>query len=508
MSDAFLAVTNIRKEYPGTVALNTISCSFEQGKIHALLGKNGSGKSTFANIIAGITEATSGSLYLQGKEVYFKTPQEAQKQGISVVHQELSLVSSLTVAENIFLGDFKVKKFWGTIDWKATELAASSILDKIGIHIPPRAVVSSLSIGQKQQVEIAKALVHNPSLLILDEPTSALALQEVDKLFSIMKNLKTHGVTMIYISHRLQELSQIADTVNVLRDGDFIGSLSIKQATHKEVLKMMFGKVTALTKERSSVHDTNHIENNSTNKKIVLKVKGIVRDPILKGVSFSLYDSEVLGIAGLLGSGRTEIMRSIYGLDPFHSGTITVFGEERNNISPAYMKQLGLSFVSEDRKEEGLVQLLSSHRNLIHAAMEDKISYKKYFITKKREQPFVSNQITTLSIKLSSSEYPVSTLSGGNQQKVVVGNWLNAEPRIMLFDEPSRGIDVEAKQQIFSIIWEQKKKGVSTIMVSSELEELHEVCDRILVLRDGVISEEVYPGDITINQLYEKCMTN
>lgn len=499
MANNFLEVKNICKEYPGTLALDDVSCSFEKAKIHALLGKNGSGKSTLANVISGITPETSGEIYLEGKKVNFKNPNEAILHGVAVVHQEMSLVPSLSVAENIFLGRLKVKnKALGIIDWDEVTEDAEALLKKVGININPKQLVSTLSIGQQQQIEIAKALAENPTLLILDEPTSALALQEVDVLFSIMRNLKQNGVTMIYISHRLQELKQIADTINVLRDGKFIGSMTIQETTNDKVLHMMFGQVSKLERANKK----------SLPQEVIFSVKDIVRTPILNGVSFELHKGEILGIAGLMGSGRTELLRSIYGLDSYDSGEMKLYGNTLSKISPEKMKKKGISFVSEDRKEEGLVQILSSHRNLIHASMEDKVAYKNTFLTKKMELPFVHKQVKGLSIKLTDTDSPVSTLSGGNQQKIVLGNWLNNSPDIMLLDEPSRGIDVEAKQQIFQLIWEQKERGISSIIISSELEELHEVCDRIIILKHGKTAQSVYPSDITINELYQECITD
>ncbi len=500
MGRTLLEVRDLCKEYPGTVALDNVSCRFEQGKIHALLGKNGSGKSTFCNIVAGITQASHGKVVFKSKEVSFSSPAEAISNGVTVVHQEMSLIPHLTVAENIYLGRLETKGLLKKIDWKTIFSNSKLILDDLGVsNIRPEALVASLSIGQQQQIEIAKAVSEKPELLILDEPTSALALKEVDTLFEIMRNLVKKGVTMIYISHRLQELSQIADTVSILRDGKFINAMPMEEATHDKILHMLFGEISVF--ERGILEDHSY-------KKTVLSVAELTREPFFRNVSFDLYQGEILGIAGLMGAGRTEILRSIFGLDVFTSGKITVNGEplKKKDINPVKMKKRGISYVSENRKEEGLVLVLSSHFNLILASMKDIISKNKFYINKKMENGYVAKQIQALSVKLADSEYPVTTLSGGNQQKIVVGNWLNTNPQIMFFDEPSRGIDVEAKQQIFQIMWEQKEKGVSTLMVSSELEELQEVCDRILILRNGRIAEVLLPSQVTVNELYKKCM--
>lgn len=494
--DIFLEVKNLSKKYPGILALDTISCGFEKGKIHALVGKNGSGKSTFVNLVSGIIKPTSGHILLENSEVHFASANDAIKRGIAVVHQEMSLTGALSVMENIFLGRLKIKKRGiAFVDWKAIEKEARAILERIGVSISPNALVSSLSVGQQQQIEIAKAIAEEPKLLILDEPTSALVLKEVQTLFEIMKNLAKSGVTMIYISHRLQELKDIADTVTVLCDGRYMDTLSVKEASREQIVHLMFGNVSHFHKTERASSSIAGVE------KEVFAVKSMTRKPFFKNISFSLRRGEILGIAGILGSGRTELLRSIFGLDAFDAGDVFVYGQKVGNPSPQRMKRLGLSYVSEDRKEEGLVQILSSHENLVIASMHE-IAYKHFFITKQKEAAYVKKQIADLHVKVSNVHFPVSSLSGGNQQKIVVGNWLNTMPKIMLFDEPSRGIDVEAKQHIFRIMWNEKEMGTSAIVVSSELEELLEICDRILILKDGTFVKEVYPQNTSVNQLY------
>ncbi len=496
--DVFLEVAQLSKQYPGTLAVDNVSCSFERGKIHALVGKNGSGKSTFVNMVSGLVAPTSGRIFLENEEVHFSSAKDAMKRGVAVVHQEMSLIGSLSVMENMFLGRLKTKKKGiALVDWKATEKEARAILQRMGIAISPKALVSSLSVGQQQQIEIAKAIAEEPRLLILDEPTSALVLKEVEMLFTIMKNLAKNGVTMIYISHRLQELENIADTVTVLCDGRYMGALPMKEASREKIVHLMFGNVSHFHKPHNTAASGQaHAEE-------VFAVKNMTRAPFFKNISFSLKRGEILGIAGILGSGRTELLRSIFGLDTFDAGEVLVHGQKINKLHPRRMKQLGISYVSEDRKEEGLVQILSSHENLVMASMRE-IAYKGFFTTKQKEASYVRKQISDLHIKVGSVDLPVSHLSGGNQQKIVVGNWLNTTPKIMLFDEPSRGIDVEAKQQIFRIMWNEKAQGTSALVVSSELEELLEVCDRILVLKDGALVKELYPHNTSANQLYNE----
>lgn len=489
---SILETNNIVKIYPGTVALDEVNTSFKSGKVHALIGKNGSGKSTLLKIFSGAIESTSGSILLNGEEVKFTDPRDAFSKGIVTVYQELSLVPGLSVAENIFLGRMPMKGM--IIDWKKAYKMADSLLDDLNIDIQSDELVRNLSVGQCQMVEIAKAMSFNPKVLQLDEPTSALAKNEIQALFRIIKELKTRDVIIIYVSHRLHELWEIADTCTVLRDGRLIGTVDIQEITHKQLIKMMFGDVVIHTRPKDL----------EFSEEVVLEVKELSRKNKFSNISFKLRKGEIVGIAGMLGSGRTELLKSIFGVDSFEKGTIVCNGMEINHPTPEKMKNVGMALTPEDRKTEGLIQIHSIKDNLCVASL-DLIS-KGQFIKKDIEKKFVDRQITDLDIKVSSAEHLVSSLSGGNQQKVVVGNWLNTSPTVMLFDEPSRGIDVNAKQQIFQIIWDQARKGISSVMVSSELEELIEVCHRILIMRDGGIVKEVRPEDVSIEELYSLCM--
>lgn len=488
-----LRTEGITKDYPGTRALDNVSVFFEGGKVHAFIGKNGSGKSTLVKVFAGAIQPTEGRFFLDDQELKFNTPTDAFEQGIATVYQELSLVPYLTVAENIYLG--RLPKKGRIVDWKKTYQQASDLIKKMNVDIDPHEKVFKLSMWQCQVVEIIKAMSFNPKVLMLDEPTSALAQNETQSLFEVVRTLRDQGVIIIYISHRLQELWEIADTVTVLRDGKFIGKKNIDEVDHKSIISMMFGDVELKTRPKDLV----------VSDEPVMQVEHLTRAGKFEDVSFTLKKGEVLGIAGMLGAGRTELLRSLFGVDGYDSGRILIHGEEVNRkATPEQMKQKGMGLTPEERKNQGVILIHSIRDNLCNACL-DKISDHHVINTKRRGQ-FAQRQVDELQIKIPDVMASVSSLSGGNQQKVVVGNWLNTNPSIMMYDEPSRGIDVKAKQQIFQIMWDQSRKGVSSIFVSSELEELLEVCHRILIMHMGRIIGEVYPEELTIEQLYADCM--
>jgi len=355
--------------------------------------------------------------------------------------------------------------------------------------------VKKLSIGQQQVVEIAKAMSFNPSVLILDEPTSALARNETEGLFKVIRNLKEKGVAILYVTHRLHELYDIADTVSVLRDGKYVGSVEAAQATPQIIVDLMFGET--IQRQRP--------QNLSFQEKVVLEVKDLSSGNHFRHVSFSLRQGEILGIAGMMGSGRTELLRSIFGIEPFNpGGSLIVDGTVVKSPTPILMKKLGVAMTPENRKKEGIIEALSVHANLCLASL--KAIAKGNILSKKREKPFVAEAIEKLGIKVADARNLISSLSGGNQQKVVVGKWLNTKPKIILFDEPSRGIDVVAKQQIFQIMWDLSHEGISSLFVSTELEELIEVSHRILVMKHGQIVDEVQAEEVSIDRLYAMCM--
>jgi ribose transport system ATP-binding protein len=492
MSSLKIRTENITKDYPGTRALDDITLSFESGQVHALVGKNGSGKSTLVKIFAGATKPTQGEFYLNDEKLNFNSTSEAYDKGIVTVYQEMSLVPGLSVAENIFLG--RLPKRNGAINWKKTYLMAGELLKKMKVNIDPREKMSRLSMWQWQVVEITKALSFNPKVILLDEPTSALAQNEVQNLFEAIRALRDHGVIVIYISHKLQEIPQIADTVTVLRDGRVIGTVLTKEVENKDIIGMMFGDVKIQSRPKDiQVRD-----------EVVLEVRDLSRKGWFQDVNFKLYKGEVLGIAGMLGSGRTELLRGIFGADPVDSGEVVVEGKTYKDANPINMVAAGMGLTPENRKTEGLILIHSIRDNLCYASMNK--TSNGWVENKQKRNSFAEKQVQELQIKLPSIEASCSSLSGGNQQKVVVGNWLNTSPKIMLYDEPSRGVDVNAKQQVFEIIWAEARKGVSTVFVSSELEEVLEVCHRILIMRNGKIVEEVTSDEINTSKLYELCM--
>jgi ABC-type sugar transport system ATPase subunit len=483
---------HITKDYPGTRALDDISVSFDSGKVHALVGKNGSGKSTLVKIFAGATRPTLGEFYLNDEKLHFNSTADAYDKGIVTVYQEMSLVPGLSVAENIFLG--RLPKKYSAIDWQKTYQMASLLLQQMKVNINPREKLSRLSMWQMQVVEITKALSFNPKVILLDEPTSALAQNEVQNLFQAVRALRDQGVIVIYITHKLQELPQIADTVTVLRDGKIVGTVQMSEVEHKDIIRMMFGEVKVKNRPKDiRVQD-----------EVVMEVKGLSRQGWYQDVNFRLKRGEVLGIAGMLGSGRTELLRGIFGADRVDHGEVVVEGKTYKKANPIKMKKAGVGLTPENRKIQGLILIHSIIDNLCYASMNLTASW--WLENKRKRNAFADKQVKELDIKVPNVYALCSSLSGGNQQKVVVGNWLNTSPKIMLYDEPSRGVDVSAKQQIFEIMWEQARKGISTIFVSTELEELLEVCHRILIMRHGKIVDEVNPDNLNINELYEICM--
>lgn len=489
-----LRAEHVTKVYPGVVALDDVSVEFESGKVHAFIGKNGSGKSTLVKVFAGAIKPTKGCFYLDKEKMSPDSPEAAMKAGIATVYQELSLIPGLTVAENILMGRLPMRG--KVIDWKRTYQDAQKILDDLQIHISPRAIIAELSLWQCQMVEIAKAMSFAPKVLMLDEPTSSLANHEIELLFQMIRDLKKKDVIIIYISHRLQELWQIADTCTVLRDGKLVGKANMQETSHKQLVKMMFGDVEIKTRPEDLI----------VTDKPVLEIENLTRNGVFRDISFTVYEKEIVGIAGMLGSGRSELLKSIFGADPVDSGSIRFNGKGIEKPNPVKMRNHGFAMIPEDRKREGLIEIMSISGNLCVASIDYLGKHK--FIQRKKEKEYVKKQIEELQIKVADPQMPVISLSGGNQQKVLVGNWLNTNPKIMFFDEPSRGIDVNAKQQIFQIIWEQSKKGISSIMVSSELEELLEVCHRILIMQEGCITGEVKPEDVTVEELYALCMGN
>jgi len=488
-----LSIRNLTKDYPGVRALDDFSAEFPAGKIHAFLGKNGSGKSTLVKSISGAILPTEGALYIDDINLDIKTPSDAFAKGIATVYQELSLIPGLSVAENIFFGRMPKNKL-GIINYKKANEEAKKLLNELGIDISPKTPVGELSMWQRQLVEIAKAMSFDPHVLLLDEPTSSLAQNEAEKLFEVVRRLREKGVIILYISHKLQEIFEVADTVTVIRDGLLVGIKDVADLTKEELIHMMFGdiKVETIPDDLQCTDEP------------ILEVKHLTSKNHFEDITFTLHRGEVLGIAGLLGSGRSELLRGIFGADRYDSGEIIANGKKLSKANPKKGKEAGLAFTSENRKEEGLILIHPIRENLVLASIKALQNWA--FVSKRKEKEYVDRQVENLQIKVASTELPVSSLSGGNQQKVLVGNWINTAPKILILDEPSRGIDVNAKQQIFDIVWEQSRQGVSSLIVSSELEELLQTCHRILIMQDGKIVDEVFPKELEVEQLYAMCM--
>ena len=487
-----LATRDLGKDYPGTVALAGVSLGFAAGEVHALIGKNGAGKSTLVKMLAGSVVPSRGQIFCDGQEVALASPQDAFAQGIAIVYQELSLVPGLTVAENILLGRTPKKR--GLIDWQATYAEATAVLERMQVDIDARARTGDLGVAQQQVVEIAKAMSFEPKVLMLDEPTSALARHETENLFRLIRALAAEGVAIVYISHRLHELRQIADRVTVLRDGRHIDTVAMAATSAEQIVQMMFGEI--VQQERPDDLHPGAAE--------AMEVRGLAREGKFADIDFTLYEGEVLGIAGMLGSGRTELLKALFGAEPADSGKVVLQGSSVDAPTPGRMKALGLAFTPENRKEEALVQAHSIRANMCMASMQQ--IARGGYITREMEEVIVKEQVDKLHIKVASTEDAVSSLSGGNQQKVVVGNWLSTRPKVMLFDEPTRGIDVQAKQQLFQVMWDLSREGIATVFVSTELEELVDVCHRILIMREGRIVDEVRPEELSADELALRCM--
>ncbi len=487
-----LECTSISKSYGNVKALANVSMTLRSGEVRALLGKNGAGKSTLVNLISGSQVPDRGSLHVDGIERSWSGPAEAKAGGVSVVHQEFSLVPGLTVAENIMLGVWP-SRGWGNqvIDAAALRDVASRALDRLGIPIPLWARVGSLRLAQQQIVEIAKALVGEPRVLILDEPTSALNSTEVDALIALVRRLAGQGMAIIYVSHRMQEIPRVADSLTVLRDGEEIETLDVADSTPELVARLIAGddgsQAAAIARRDRRTHP------------VVLSVQNMRLTDVLDGVGFELHEGEVLGIAGLLGSGRTELVESIFGVRGDVSGEVRVAGELVVRRTPSLMLNRGVGFTSENRKSSGIVPQLGVGENLVLSARGRTLP--RLIIDAVKESSLAQRYIKRLSIASFSAAQRIDSLSGGNQQKAVIGRLLAADMKVLLLDEPTRGIDVHAKTQIYELVRELADQGVSSIFISSELEELSEVCDRVIVLRNGHVTNDLMGIDASSEKL-------
>ncbi len=487
-----LRLEGVTKQYPGVLALDDVDFSLERREVRALLGKNGAGKSTLVKILSGAVRPDEGRIHVNGEWVQINAPRDAFDYGICTVYQEMSLVPGLSVAENILLGRWPRRRLMGvsTIDQRAIRRQAKEALDQLDIALNLKEKVSRLTVAEQQLVEIAKALSFDPRVLILDEPTSALASEEVDTLHRVVRRLAAQGRAIIYVTHRLQEVPHVADSVTVLRDGQKMGTIDVGEATPERIANMMIGKDWERGIECYAEAEKGDVE---------LEVRNLTRQGILHDISFSVRAGEVVGVAGLLGSGRTDLLRCIFGLDRMDSGEIFVKGEQVVRPDPIKMKQLGVGMTPEDRKREGLVLPFLVHQNLTLASF-DRYS-ERGVLQPEKARTIAAEMVESIDIKTPSLNARTRTLSGGNQQKLVIGNWLNTLPEILMMDEPTRGIDIEAKEQVFNLVRDLACQGIAVLFISSEIEEVLDVADRILVMNQGRITHEVMPEEIALEKL-------
>ncbi|MEW8972819.1 MAG: sugar ABC transporter ATP-binding protein [Tissierellaceae bacterium] len=490
MSNYIVELDNVCKSFPGVKALDNVSFKLKSGEVLALLGENGAGKSTLMKILSGVYTKDSGTMKIFDETIEEMGPVRAQELGIAIIHQELNMCDHLTVAQNIFLGREMTKK--GILSDGEMNQKAREILGRLNIDIDPETLVGDLSVSKQQMVEIAKALSTNAKILIMDEPTSALTSREIDDLFTIIKRLKSEGHGIVYISHRLEELEHIVDRVMILRDGQYITSMDYKDTSLREIIAYMVGR--EITEKFPRIK-------RSVGKKI-LEVENLNAGDHVRDISFSLYEGEIVGIAGLIGAGRTETTRVLFGADPKKSGKIFLDGVEVNINKPMDAIEAGIVLVPEDRKKDGLCTKLSIRDNIALPNL-DMLSSKIGIVNRKKESDMIKETVKNLHIRLASVEGNAEGLSGGNQQKVVVGKWLARNSRVVIFDEPTRGIDVAAKVEIYNLMNELKDQGIGVLFVSSEMPEILGMSDRILVMADGKITKDLDIKDATQDTILE-----
>jgi len=482
---------HISKSFPGVKALDDVSFYLNSGEVMALLGENGAGKSTLVKILSGVYTKDEGSIEVFGHVIQDQlTPKKAQELGIAIIHQELNMCGHLTVAENIFLGREKTRM--GVLSQDYMNRESRRILDDLKIDISPTAVISDLPVSKQQMVEIAKALSTNAKILIMDEPTSALTSKEIEELFRIIRQLKSQGKGIAYISHRLEELAHIVDRVTIMRDGKFILTSKFEDITMPEIISNMVGRE---IKEKFPRVECPRGEK-------LLEIKNLNAGRAVRDINFEVYAGEIVGIAGLMGAGRTETTRAIFGADPKQTGEVILKGKPLKISGPADAIRHGLVLAPEDRKKDGLCTKLSIRENIALPNL-DIICGKLGVINKKTENRIVKDAVRNFSIKLASAEAEAASLSGGNQQKVVIGKWFARDSKVVLFDEPTRGIDVAAKVEIYNLMNQLKLQGIGVLFVSSEMPEILGISDRILVMCDGRITGELNAKEATQNKILE-----
>jgi ribose transport system ATP-binding protein len=481
-------MSGVEKSFPGVKALDDVTIEVERGSVHGIVGENGAGKSTLMKILSGVYAKDKGTIVFDGETIESTTPHEAMERGLSIIYQELNLVNTMTVGENIFLG-----RFAEVGGMKGTHQKAREVLDRIGSKIDTFSYVQDLSVSHKQMVEIAKALSFNSKLIIMDEPSSSLTHDEMRELVEIIHQLKSQGISVIYISHKLDEIFEFCDMVTVMRDGQVVGTKEVKEFTRREMVSMMVGR---------SI-DNEFPERPRTAEGTLMEVRGI-RTRMLHDVSFTLKKGEILGLVGLVGAGRTEIVRALFGADKIKAGTIAINGEQVPIRNPRDAMKQGICLVPEDRKQQGLILPFSVENNISIACLKE--LYRYGILDKAKEKQIAERYIEKLRIKTPTTRTAVESLSGGNQQKCIIGRWLELSPRILIMDEPTKGIDVGAKYEIYLLMKQIVENGGSIILISSELPEVINMSNRVLTVCEGRITGEFDPEKDSVNEIMEKAL--
>ena len=478
MGEVLIRMEGIEKRFPGVHALNQCHFELRAGEVHALVGENGAGKSTLMKIIGGIYHKDAGHIYLNGGEVEIQNPRQAQHLGISIIHQELNLMPHLTVAQNIYIGREPRGKVNFVVDDKTTNKQADGLFEMLSLDLDPDTKVSDLTVAKQQMIEIAKALSFNAKILIMDEPTAALTDSEIEDLFTIIRQLRQNGVGIVHISHRLEELKLIADRVTVMRDGRMIDTLLTEEASIDKIISLMVGRII--------FESAPEIPENPS-EEVVLEVRNLNLGKALRKVNFNLKKGEILGFAGLMGAGRTDVARAIFGADKIDSGEIFINGKQVQIKNPKDAVASGIGYLSEDRKRYGLALGMDVKENIVMASMKRFIRWHSWMDFKKAASR-AGEMVEALNIKTPNLEQKIKFLSGGNQQKVVMGKWLTADTNILIFDEPTRGIDVGAKSEIYKLLNDLAQSGKSIIMISSELPEILRMSHRVVVMCEGRVT--------------------
>ena len=488
-------MAGVVKEFPGVRALDDANLNIYPGRVMALLGENGAGKSTLMKVMTGIHERDAGTLKYLGRDVEFKGPRDSQEQGISIIHQELNLIPELSIAENIFLGREPMGRF-GRIDWSTMKQEAQKLLDMLDVEYDPSTPVGKLSIGVQQMVEIAKALSFSSKVIVMDEPTDALTDRETESLFKVIRQLRAEGKGIVYISHRLPEIFQVCDDATIMRDGQFIDESPVSELTEDRIIELMVGRSLEEQYPRVEVEPGN----------LTLKVENLNASGI-DNVSFSLREGEILGVSGLMGAGRTELMKALYGANPVSSGKVEVASVEQNIRTPAHGLSAGVVYISEDRKGDGLVLELSVRDNMSLCSLEQ-FTAAVGKIDRQQERESVADFIRRFNIKTPSDNQLIRNLSGGNQQKVAIAKGLMTNPKVLILDEPTRGVDVGAKKEIYQLINEFKARGMSILLVSSDMPEVLGMSDRVMVMHEGRVTGEFSQAEATQEKLMRCAVGN